>query len=93
MENDIAWTEIYQPPKKILDFLRDAKRTERVILYMFYVTDKFGCSIPFLWVVTSANHKPLMDSLTVIPEQNLQKMMKVREEILSYIIDSTSGAS
>ena len=87
MHFDLNPFKKWRVPSAIQDVLKDRERKDSVILYMFFTNNKeFGIE-PFLWVLTSREHKLIRSSLVFGYKRWLNKRCEAATEVIKYITD------
>ena len=87
LDFDLKPFKPYNIPDRILQVLTDKTREKSVILYMFYIHNKYGRIEPFFWVITDYNYHMVESQLRVGYGQNYMKRYNASREILEYITE------
>lgn len=87
MDFDLKPFRNYHIPRDIYDYLTDQNRQESVILYMFFVTNKYKRLDPFSFVITSRNHRLIMYRVVSWTGQRYMKRLRATKEAIKYITD------
>ena len=77
-------------PKRIENILKDKNRTESMILYMFFILDKYNHVKPFYWAVTDYGYKLVDDVIVLHVHERYEKRLAAKNEILKYITAAKS---
>lgn len=74
-------------PSEIMQVLKDVNRKDSVILYMFFVTNKYKRVEPFCWIVTDRLHNLVKRIVTCEYGANKNKRARAACEVTEYITE------
>lgn len=77
----------YGIPNEIEKILKDVNRKDSVILYMFFVTNKYNHVEPFCWVITDRQHNLVKRIVTCERGSNMNKRARAAVEVTEYITE------
>lgn len=72
-------------PSEIMQELKDVNRIDSVILYMFFVTNKYNRIEPFCWIITDRLHNLVKRIVTCERGANMNKRARAAVEVTKYI--------
>lgn len=87
LDFDLKPFRAHNIPDRILQVLTNKAREKSVILYMFYIHNKYGRIEPFFWVITDYDYHLVESQLRVGYGQNYMKRYNASREILEYITE------
>lgn len=89
MQFDLKPFSKFYFPSEIAQVLMDKKRDDSVILYMFFVTNKYNHVEPFCWVITDRQHNLVKRIVTCERGSNMNKRARAAVEVTKYITNQT----